>query len=400
VPERYDVIVVGGGPAGLAAAKTAAAEGGKVLLLELQAQIGGQTQSAVWAPSDIAAKFKDATVVKVSEVKLHSPHQYLAAEGDFGAILDRRWFDKLLAAEAVEVGVEIWVSCPVKELLQSDGVVKGVYTEAGPWAERLECEIVIDASGARGQWSSLLLRKVLGRDWSPEQLTLSNEYLMANVSPNPSLELYFTSYFAPAGHAWIYPFDKRFAMVGIRGVRIHPDAALDEFIGRRAIPRLERAVPVAAYRGQLPLESALDSTCSDGILAVGSAAGQVYAPSGEGLRYALWAGELAGKIAIDAITEGDVSKRALAEYDRRWMTEFGNELRVGKLLHGALRTSPDQKMDALFEVLAADAKLTRAFVNVFRATDFPNSLNVLLGRDEIKRVFGPAAKQVLELYKL
>jgi DUF1680 family protein len=57
-------------------------------------------------------------------------------------------------------------------------------------------------------------------------------------------------------------------------------------------------------------------------------------------------------------------------------------------------------MDALFEVLAADAKLARAFVDVFRATGFPNSLNVLLGRDEIKRVFGPTAKQVLELYKL
>ncbi len=400
MPERYDVIVVGGGPAGLTAAKTAAAEGGKVLLLELQAQIGGQTQSAVWAPRDMAANFSDSIVAKANEIKLHSPHQHLTVEGDFGAILDRRWLDKLLAAEAAASGAEIWVSCPVKELLQEGGVVKGVYTEAGPWAERLECEVVIDASGARGQWSSLLLRKVFGRDWSPERLTLSNEYLMANVSPDRALELYFTSYFAPAGHAWVYPFDKRFAMVGIRGVRIHPDAALDEFIGRRAIPRLERAVPVAAFRGQLPLVSALDSTCSDGILAVGSAAGQVYAPSGEGLRYALRCGELAGKTAIDAITEGDVTKRALAEYDRRWEAEFGNELRVGQLLHSALRTSPDQKMDALFETLATDAILTRAFVNMFRGVDLPNALKVLLAKEEVKRVFGSAARKVLELYKL
>ena len=400
MPERYDVIVVGGGPAGLTAAKTAAAEGGKVLLLELQAQIGGQTQSAVWAPRDMAANFSDSIVAKANEIKLHSPHQHLTVEGDFGAILDRRWLDKLLAAEAAASGAEIWVSCPVKELLQEGGVVKGVYTEAGPWAERLECEVVIDASGARGQWSSLLLRKVFGRDWSPERLTLSNEYLMANVSPDRALELYFTSYFAPASHAWVYPFDKRFAMVGIRGVRIHPDAALDEFIGRRAIPRLERAVPVAAFRGQLPLVSALDSTCSDGILAVGSAAGQVYAPSGEGLRYALRCGELAGKTAIDAITEGDVTKRALAEYDRRWEAEFGNELRVGQLLHSALRTSPDQKMDALFETLATDAILTRAFVNMFRGVDLPNALKVLLAKEEVKRVFGSAARKVLELYKL
>ena len=386
--EHYDIIVVGGGPAGLAAAKAAAGEGGKVLLLEMQSQIGGQTQSATWAPASVVSQpLREAVSHEVHRVKLNSPHQQLAVDGDFGVILDRREFDKLLASEAVASGADIWVSCPVKELIIRDDVVRGVQAEAGTWVERLECEVVIDASGAQGQWSSLLLRKLFKRDWSRELLTLSNEYLMANASAR-EVELFFNSYFAPLGYAWVYPFGRRFAMVGIRGVRIHPDASLDEFIGRRAIPSLERAVPIAAFRGQLPIEGALSPACADGILSVGGAAGQVYALSGEGLRYALACGELAGKVAVDAIVEGNISKEGLMEYDRSWRAKFEPELRIGQILHTSLRTSPDQKMDDLLSSLAGDVNLQRAFVNVFMGVELAESLKSLLSSDEICSIFG------------
>jgi digeranylgeranylglycerophospholipid reductase len=69
----------------------------------------------------------------------------------------------------------------------------------------------------------------------------------------------------------------------------------------------------------------------------------VYALSGEGLRHALACGELAGKIAVDAVTEGNVSKEALMEYDRSWRAKFEQELRVGQLLQSSLNLLPTRR---------------------------------------------------------
>lgn len=394
--EKYDVIVAGGGPAGLAAARAVASEGGKVLLLELQAQIGGQTQSVSWVPNDlITSKLRRAVVIRLREVKLHSPHKELTARGDFGAIVDRRQFDKLLAAEAAASGAELWLSAPTKELLTSNGAVCGVLIEAGDWSDRIEGEVVIDATGARGEWSSLFIRKVMRDGWQRERLAFSNEYLMANVKDEKSAEIIFTSYFAPKGHAWIYPLGKGFAMAGIQGVRIHPDVALDEFIGKQAPPRLTGAVPVAAFRSQLPLEGPLNQTCADGIITVGGAAGQIYPLSGQGLRYALRCGELAGKVAVDAVTDGDVSKERLSEYERDWKAEFGFDFKVGGLLQSSLSVSQDQKMNAILHILEGKPRLQHAFIGVFTSFNLKDSLCVLLKNDEIARVFGREAVEAL-----
>ena len=387
--EKWDVVVAGGGTAGLAAARTASSEGGKVLLLEMQAQIGGHAQSASLVSDDFVNSLrKGLDVVCLERTRLHAPHEDMTVRYDKGRIIDRRQLDRLLAAEAAENGADIWLNAPVKGLLIKEGVVKGVHTEAGGWSENIEGEVVVDATGARGDLSSIFLSEVLKSRWKRELLAFSNEYLMANAKDEKSADIFFDSYSAPGGHAWVYPLARDFAVSGIHGLRIHPDAALDEFLGRKDIQRLARALPVAASRGQLPLEGPLVQTCADGIVAVGGAAGQIYPLSGQGLRYSIRCGEVAGKAAVDAVTDGDVSKERLSEYERIWRSEFGHDFEVGRLIRSSLSVSQDRKMDAIVLAMRGKSSLQRAFLDVFNGFDLKRSLKALLKAEEIVGILG------------
>jgi flavin-dependent dehydrogenase len=126
----------------------------------------------------------------------------------------------------------------------------------------------------------------------------------------------------------------------------------------------------------------------------------VYPLSGEGLRYALRCGELAGKVAIDAITEGNVLKGALSEYERRWRSELEAELHTGQLLHRSLAASQDRKMDSLLELLANKPKLQRAFIDVLTGADIKTSSKVLLANEEVRRVFGhETVEKILVMFR-
>ncbi|KXA92743.1 hypothetical protein AKJ64_02320, partial [candidate division MSBL1 archaeon SCGC-AAA259E17] len=224
--------------------------------------------------------------------------------------------------------------------------------------------------------------------WDREETTYTNEYLMTKVPEEGKVDIYYNSVLAPSGYAWIYPAERKLAIAGIRGVRIHPDSALDEFIGQEEPSRLQGSVPIGAYRGQLPLEGPLESTTANGIIAVGSSAGQIYPVSGHGMKYALKAGEIAGRITSEAIQEDRTENKKLQEYDHFWRNKFEEEIRVGSILRRALEISPNQKMDALLEVLEENPELQEKFVNIFLGENLEDSVKNFLDIKECRKIFG------------
>src|SRR4030042_2677739 len=80
--------------------------------------------------------------------------------------------------------------------------------------------------------------------------------------------------------------------------------------------------------GGIPLKPP-PRTCSERMIAVGDAAGQVKPTSGGGIYYGLLCAEIAAETLHRALAEDDLSAKRLARYERAWRKKLGGELRTG-----------------------------------------------------------------------
>ncbi len=137
---NYDVLVIGGGPAGALAAKTAAGKGLSACLVEKRPAIGAPVRCAEGIgkealtefikpdPCWISAEMDGAGIVAPDgfEMTLESS----MAGGKVGYILDRKVFDRALVWQAAEAGADVFVKTRASAPLMQDGHVKGAQLES------------------------------------------------------------------------------------------------------------------------------------------------------------------------------------------------------------------------------------------------------------------------------
>jgi digeranylgeranylglycerophospholipid reductase len=75
-----------------------------------------------------------------------------------------------------------------------------------------------------------------------------------------------------------------------------------------------------------PCSGPIDSAIADGVMLVGDAAHQTDPLTGGGILNAMQAGAIAGEVAAKAISEGDVSRKGLQEYETRWRADIGKTI--------------------------------------------------------------------------
>ena len=101
----------------------------------------------------------------------------------------------------------------------------------------------------------------------------------------------------------------------------------------------------------IPSECYAARCAGDGIVGVGDAAGQASSLLGEGIRWAIHAGKMAGEVAAEAVEKGDGSRTALAAFERRWNKRHGRNLRLAHKLNERLARWDDRKWDERLEIL-------------------------------------------------
>lgn len=373
---KYDVVVVGGGPAGSMAAWEAAKGGVSVCMLEKDRDIGYPVRCGEAAGESGLRQFveiEDSWIAeKITSVKLVSPN-LTSVDIDFAAetgyILNRRIFDYDLSRYAANAGAEVYTKAYVKNVLSNNGEVNGVVLDYLGEEKQIQAKIVIGADGLTsrvGRWAGL---KTLVRMKDMESAV---QYSVANVDIEPNkMIMYVGMNHAPGGYIWVFPKGKKFANIGI-GISgkysKHKSAQkyLDEF--------MEREYPDAAILttmcGGVPCAKPMEKPVADGIMLVGDAAHQINPMTGGGIVAGMKGGWIAGQVAAEAIKKNDYSEDSLLEYPKRMRKDFGkNHERFYKIKEVTEKLT-NEELDSIAEKVLSIPHNKRTLTSVFKAAVF------------------------------
>lgn len=319
--ESYDIVVVGAGPAGSSAAHAAAQRGAKVLLIDRRQHIGIPVQCAEFVPQWISrhASFSSACVVQtVDKMVTHLPDGTSYEMKSPGYMLDRSLFDKELAASAVSSGGKISIETRAVNLSP-----EGLIVERGSKRELIHSKVFIGADGAHSS-----IARFVGQPSLKSIVALQHEVLMSE--PQNHVDVYFHKDYE-GGYAWFFP-KGRTANVGVGIIAQETtllskrmDHFLDYLVGSRKLSSVEI---VAKTGGSIPCEKPR-RTVFDNILLVGDAAGHAHPITGAGVLNAVIAGEIAGRIAAEAVDRGNL--RHLENYEVECQEVFGKNLAYSAL---------------------------------------------------------------------
>lgn len=316
----YDVIVVGAGPGGSAAAYFAAMAGLEVLLIDKEdfprpkVCSGGLSPKslAVLEKMDVLEEIKHSGRPMIRTLKLGSPSG-LILEGDipvtsisqgFGYVVPRFQLDDMVRWRALKAGT-VFKKGRVNQLLYSDGNVSGVLMNN----QKIKADLIIIASGAIRLASLCDIAPRI----SDDAVFFATQAHYNEAGRNPTtMEIYFEQSLLP-GYFWIFPQGDGKSTVGA-GVWGNPGgaSALQEryeagvrYINNVCHELLPPSDTLKFENWIIPAERNIRPVIAPNVLLVGDAGGFANPFTGEGIYYALETGRLAGEVAADNLKKNN-----------------------------------------------------------------------------------------------
>jgi geranylgeranyl reductase family protein len=372
VDADVDALVVGAGPAGSTVAARIATAGHSVVVVEEHPRVGFPVQCAGLVSQRVLDLAGSTSFVRtaVRGARVFGPSlESIAFRADEprAFVIDRAGLDIYLADRAARAGAEIRTSTRF-DAVEGESDHRLAVRLRGPDGEavRVRPRLVVGADGvASGVARAFRLRRPV------EVLPAFEAEFPVSPGDPEVVEVYLGRKFAPGLFGWWIPDGAGGARVGVAAdadgtpARQYFDRLL-EFLSRRFGAPLTRATSYLV--SGIPI-GALPRTHARRVLLVGDAAAQVKPLSGGGIFTGMRCAELAADVANQALARDDLSETSLAEYDRRWRSEFGEEFRRALYLRRLFTRLSDDDLDRVVRALQG-AHLAATIV-AFGDIDFP-----------------------------
>jgi len=344
---KCDVLVVGAGPAGSSAAKSAAEAGAKTIFIDKKKEIGVPIQCAEcigkyllpYLPLKIP---KEQLVWELDGVSFWTDDITIErTKGIWSSYaVNRKNFDKWLANNAVNAGAKLLTNAELVDIeIENEYNVKRAFIRTPKGEIQIDPKVVIAADGVDSTVLKLLSFNIDKNENCGE--ILSYEIKNLNIE-KPKYDQVFIGNFAPGSYGYIFPKSESTANIGV-GRLFHEkdlEKCFEQFLEVPQVKRqIKNGVTVEEKSGWAPFRYIVDKWVFGNILLCGDSANQNFKPFIEGFLPAIICGDIAGKAASGYLN----GKTSLDTYTRNINNKLGvlfrESDRLGNLMYDLLKLS-------------------------------------------------------------
>ncbi len=325
--EVYDVLVIGGGPAGATAAYEVAKAGRSVMLLDRAGRAkpcGGAVPPQLLRDFDVP---ESMMVAQIDTARIISPTWRtvdIPVGNGYVGMVDRDVFDEWLRTRAANAGAERHVGTFTTFARGDDGIPVVSYTDGRSRSgetRQVRARMVIGADGAL----SPVARQCIPNSHKAKHVFAYHEIVKSPLAEDKAnfgaarCDVYYQKPLSPDFYAWVFPHG---ATTSIGTGTLQKGFGLKDAVAKlRKDTGLDKVETIRREGAPIPIKPLPQWDNGRDVVLAGDAAGVVAPASGEGIFYAMTGGRFAAEAVLDALVTGNA--KALRKARRRFMRLHG-----------------------------------------------------------------------------
>ena len=379
--DKYEVIIVGAGPAGSAAAYYLARNGTDVLLIDKSDFPRDKTCGDGLTPRAVGV-LGDMGILKRIEQLAHRVNglEFISHNGkritvstetkslypNYLLVIPRLSLDKIILQQAIDNGAKFIGGSRVIAVEDREGRAQ-VTVQRGAALSTYCASAVLMATGA----SAGLLRAVGLLQEKPYEPMLALRTYYENVSDLTNhVQVHFFDQKLP-GYGWVFPISASAANIGV-GLRQIGAAKekrslrglMESFLNKPLLKQMLSQATQIGVTKSYPLRADFLATAAvrGRVLAIGEAAGLVNPLTGDGIDFALESGKLAAEFLIGQFTRGEIKPETVVQYDQILRKRYQSKFEFFELARSVL--SFPIAMQSVFSIIGRSQRARQLAVDI------------------------------------